>query len=547
MVLLTAGRGSFGPFYNKQHIWRAFYLFVSAAGVVLLIACSNFANLLLVKVLRNRKEIATHLVLGASPGRVIRQSLTESLLLAGLGALAGVVLAIWLSQVLTLWKPPGVRFMAEISLDWRVLGFAVLCALATGGLFGLLPAFQSGRFDVFSVLKSETALPGRRRRMSLKHWLVSGQLALCLTLLVGAGLCLRSFARLLGVDPGYDTRRTVVASLNLEQAGYTADRASSVLSETVERLEGLPGVVSVAFSQGHPLNGLSSTVRLDGLEGYIAKEGEQIEFNEVRVGPAFFHTMGMPLLKGSELDLRDVGSDRQKVLVNESFVRRYWPGQDVLGRQFLRAEIIGVVRDSRIYSLAEPPAPLVFEQVGTLDSLYPALLIRTEGEPSKILPSITATLRSLNPAFSSVVPRTMREILLNTLGPQRYTLALIGGFALMALVLACVGIYGVMSYVVSLMTREVGIRIALGAQRQNIVAQVLGSACRVILLGSLVGLPAALVATRLIKSELYETGALEVPVLFIATLVLALITLLASAIPAWRAARVDPMEALRYE
>lgn len=300
VALLSAGRGSVAPFYSTQHIWRAFYLFVSAAGVVLLIACSNFANLLLVKVLRNRKEIATRLALGASPGRVIRQSLTESLLLASLGAMVGVVLALWLSRLLNLWKPAHVRFMAEISLDWRVLSFSVLCALGTGGLFGLLPAFRSGRFDVFSVLKSDTALPGRRRRMSLKHWLVSGQLALCLTLLVGAGLCLRSFARLLGVDPGYDTRRTVVASLNLEEAGYTADRAPSVLSETVERLEALPGIVSVAFSQGHPLSGLSSTVRLDSLDGYIPKEGEQIEFNEVRVEPAFFRTMGMRMALGAQ-------------------------------------------------------------------------------------------------------------------------------------------------------------------------------------------------------------------------------------------------------
>jgi predicted permease len=547
VVLLSAGRGSFGPFYDTQSIWRAFFLFMSAAGLVLLIGCSNFANLLLVRVLKRRKETATCLALGAPPGRIIRQSLIESLMLAGLGAIVGILLALWLSQLLSVWKPARVRFMAEISLDWRILTFCVLSALGTAGLFGLLPGFQSVRFDVFSVLKSETTLPMGRRRMSLRHWLVSGQLALCLVLLVGAGLCLRSFARLVGVDPGYDTRGTLVANLDLERAGYTADRVPAALSEIIERVQALPGIASVTFSPNHPLSGLRTTCRIDDLEGYEPKAGERIEFNEVRVGPAFFRTMGMPLLQGSELGLRDVGSDREKVLINESFARRYWPQQAVLGRQLLRTEVIGVVKDSRIYSLAEPPAPLIFRQTARAGDGYTHLLIRTEDEPSAMLPAIAATLRSLNPEFSTIVPRPMREILLNTLGPQRYTLTLIGGFALMAVVLACIGVYGVMSYLVSLMTREVGIRLTLGARKQDIVAQILGAGLRVAVLGSLIGFPAALIATRFIRSELYEVGTLDVSVLVGATMALAWVTLLATAIPARRAMTIDPIEALRCE
>jgi predicted permease len=383
--------------------------------------------------------------------------------------------------------------------------------------------------------------------MSLKHWLVSGQLALCLVLLVGAGLCLRSFAKLLGVDPGYDTHRTLVANLDLRQAGYTADRAPAALLEIIERVQALPGVASVAFSPNHPLRGGRIINHIDDLEGYDPEAGERIELNEVHVGPAFFRTMGMSLLQGSELGLRDLGSDREKVLINESFARRYWPGQDVLGRQLLRAEVIGVVEDSRIYSLTERPVPLVFRQTARASSGFTYLLIRTEGEPSAMLRDITATLRSLNPELSSTVLRPMRAILLNTLGPQRYTLTLIGGFALMAVVLACIGVYGVMSYLLSLMTRDVGIRLALGARKQDIVARILGPGLRVAVCGILTGLPVALVATRFIRSELYETGTVDASVWSGAILVLALMTLLATAIPARRAAKIDPMEALRYE
>lgn len=547
VTLLSVGRGLIGPFYDTQSIWRAFFLFMSAAGLVLLISCSNFANLLLVRVLKRRKETATCLALGAPPGRVIRQSLIESLMLAGLGMIVGILLALWLSQLLSVWKPANVRFMAEISLDWRILTFCILSALGTAGLFGLLPGFQSVRFNVFSVLKSETILTTGQRRMSLKHWLVSGQLALCLVLLIGAGLCLRSFAKLLGVDPGYDTHRTLVVSLDLERTGYTADRAPAALLEIIDRVQSLPGIVSVTFSPNHPLSGGRVTNVIDDLEGYEPKAGERIEFNEVRVGPEFFHTMGMPLLQGTELGLRGVGSDQQKVLVNESFVRRYWPGQDVLGRHVLGMEVSGVVKDSRIYSITEPPVPLVFSQIAQAKNGYTYLLIRTEGRPSAMLPNITKVLRSIRPEFSAVVPKTLREILLNKLGPQRYTLTLIGGFALMALVLACIGVYGVMSYLVSLMIREVGIRLSLGARKQDIVAQVLGSGLRVVVFGTLIGLPVALLLTRFIRSELYETKSMDVSILSGAILVLALITLLASVLPAWRAAMIDPMEALRYE
>jgi len=547
VTLLSVGRGLIGPFYDTQSIWRAFFLFMSAAGLVLLIGCSNFANLLLVRVLKRRKETATCLALGAPPGRIIRQSLIESLMLAGLGAIVGILLALWLSQLMSVWKPARARFMAEISLNWRILTFCVLSALGTAGLFGLLPGFQSVRFDVFSVLKSETTFPMGRRRMSLKHWLVSGQIALCLVLLVGTGLCLRSFAKLLGVDPGYDTHRTLVANLDLERVGYTADRAPAALLEIIERVQALPGIASVTFSPNHPLSGGRVTRVIDDLEGYESEAGERIEFNEVRVGPAFFRTMGMPLLQGSELGLRDVGSGRQKVLINESFARRYWPQQAVLGRQLLRAEVIGVVEDSRIFNLTEQSVPLVFRQIARVNDGSTYLLIRTEGEPSAMLSAIPATLRSLNPELSSVVPRTMREILLNTLGPQRYTLTLIGLFALMALVLTCIGVYGVMSYLVSLMTREVGIRVSLGARKRDIVAQVLESGLFVVVFGTLIGLPVALLATHFIRSELYETGSMNVSVLSVAILFLVLITLLASAVPAWRAARIDPMEALRCE
>jgi len=542
VVLLSAGRGSVSPFHSKKAIWRAFLLFMGASGLVLLIGCSNFTSLLLVRSLKNRKETATRLALGARRRRIVSGSLIESLLLAGLGGIVAIVLAIWLNHILVLWKPAHVRFMAEIALDWRILTFCVVTALGAGFLCGLVPAFQSVRLDVFQVLKSETILEaGHRRGFQFKHWLVASQLALCLVLLLGAGLCLRSFAKLLSLDPGFDTKHTIVATANLEQAGYTPENSPAALTEIIQRVRALPGVTRVTFSGYHPLYGAKFTSILR------PRPGEEFRFNTARVGPDFFRTVGMPLLQGKELSLRDFGSDQEKALVNESFVRRYWPDQEVLGERFGGREVIGIVQDSRVFDLTEEPAPLVFEQVANLNGQRTHLLIRTDGKAKAVLPSITAILTSLDPRLSSVVPRTMQEIVLNSLGSQRYTLTLMAVFAGIALILAVVGIYGLMAYMVSLMNREVGIRLSLGAQRQDIINLVLHFGLKVIALGTLIGVPCCIIATRFIRSELYEVHPLHPLVLGIATGLLGVVALIACWLPARRAAKIDPMEALRCE
>jgi predicted permease len=414
--------------------------------------------------------------------------------------------------------------------------------LGTGLLCGLVPAFQSLRIDVFQVLKSETILEaGHRRGFQFKHWLVASQLALCLVLLLGAGLCLKSFAKLLGLDPGFDTKRTIVAPVNLERAGYTPENSAAALTGIMQRVLALPGVSRVTFSSDHPLYGGKPTTN------YKPRPGEEYRFNDAEVGPDFFRTVGMPLLQGKELSLPEFGSDQKKALVNESFVRRYWPDQEVLGKHFMGREVIGIVQDSRMFDLTEEPAPLVFEQVANLGGTYTHLLIRTDGKAKAALPSITATLMSLHPRLSSVVPRTMQEIVLNSLGSQRYTLTLITGYACIALALAAVGLYGLMAYMVSLMIREIGIRLSLGAQHQDITTMVLRFGLRVIALGTLLGLPCGAIATRFIRSELYDVHPLHPLVFGIATGLLGIVALIACWLPARRAARTDPMQALRCQ
>ena len=549
IALLSAGRGSVGPFFSKKVIQRAFYFFMGASGLVLLIGCANFANLLLLRMLKRRKEIATQLALGARPYRIVRTSLIESLLLAGLGGLLAVILAMALNPLLVLWKPANVQFMAKVSMDWRIFLFAFLTALGTGVLCGLAPAFQCLRFDLFPALKGEAILAGGGRRgLSLRHWMAASQLAITLVLLLGAGLCLMSFGKLLGLDPGFDTTRTIVAEVNLRRAGYSQDNAPQALLQIIERVQSLSDVSHVTFSWDYPLRGGGSSYGVPELAGYDPKPGEQIQFTVSQIGPDFFHTVGVPLIQGNELSIRDFGSDQRKVLINESFRRRYWPGQDVLGRHILRDEVIGVVADSRLFDLTEDPIPLVFRQESNLGSQASThLLIRTEGNAEATLSSVVAVLNADNPKLLGRVPRTMRALVLRSLGPQGFTLALIAGFAVMALILASVGVYGLMAYMASLMTKEVGIRLSLGAQKRDIVHLVLRFGLKIIALGILLGIPCAAIATGFIRSELYDVHPLHPLVFGIAVGILGIVALIACWLPARRAAKVDPMAALRYE
>ena len=549
IALLSAGRGSVGPFYSKKVIQRAFYFFMGASGLVLLIGCANFANLLLLRMLKRRKEIATQLALGARPYRIVRTSLIESLLLAGLGGLLAVILAMAMNPLLLLWKPANVQFMAEVTMDWRIFLFAFLTALGTGVLCGLAPALQCLRFDLFPALKGEAILAGGGRRgLSLRHWMAAAQLAISLVLLLGAGLCLRSFGNLLGLDPGFDTTRTIVAHVTLRRAGYSQDNAPQALLQIIERVQSLPDVSRVTFSRDYPLRGGFDTYGVPELAGYDPQPGERIELRVSQIGPDFFHTVGVPLIQGNELSIHDFGSDQRKVLINESFRRRYWPDQDVLGRHILRNEVIGVVADSRLFDLTEDPIPLVFRQESNLGSqLSTRLLIRTEGNAEATVSSVAAVLNAVNPKLLGRAPQTMRALVLRSLGPQGFTLALIAGFAVMALILASVGVYGLMAYMASLMTKEVGIRLSLGAQKRDIVHLVLRFGLKIIALGILLGIPCAAIATGFIRSELYDVHPLHPLVFGIAVGILGIVALIACWLPARRAAKVDPMAALRYE
>jgi predicted permease len=544
--LLPAARGSLNLLVPRERIWKTYWLFMGAVALVLLIACANVASLLLVRAVRRRKEIALRLALGASRMRLVRQLLIESLLLGLLGGATGLLVAVWLNELLVAWKPPHLFLVADFTLDPRVLGFAFLVSLGTGLLFGLAPAWQASRQDLNAVLKDEGRNTSSRAGFSLRNALVTGQLAVCFVLLIGAGLCLRSFGKLLSIEPGFDTAHLLVLPLDLEAAGYT-DRTTQIqLPQLLERISALPQVKSAAFAQSHPLSGGASVWNLNELEGYERTGDARIKFEVTSVGPDYFRVMGIGLLQGRELAARDP-EPGESAVVNESFVRRYWPNQAVIGKRVSGRPVIGVVPDSRVTDLSAQASPHVYLQASRANSLMLYLLVNTRSAPLSALPALRADLQSFNRQIDLGGAKTMDQILLRSLSRQRFTLLLLGAFAFVALLLAAIGTYGVMSYTVSERTQEIGIRMALGARRWSVIQMIMARGGRLAVSGVALGLIGSFALTRALTGQLYEISATD-PATFAGVSVLLLgIALAACYLPARRATRVEPMTALRRE
>ncbi len=528
-------------------------LLMTAVGLVLLIACANIANLLLARASRRRREIALRISLGASRAQLIRHLLTESLVLAVLGAGAGLLLAQWLTGAAGAVRLPMLRgpIRLDSGLDARVLGFTGLLVVVTGVAFGLVPAVRASRPDLVAELKGE-ATAARGRWFSLRNTLVVAQVAVSLLLLVGAGLFLRSLGRAEAVDPGFDPANTVLMTFDLESNGFSEAQGRGFYDQLLERARALPGVELATLAQRVPLSDCCDR-RGTTIEGYAPRPGESTEINSNLVGADYFRTLRIPLLQGRDFTPQDRVGAPLVAIVNQAFARRYWPGQDPLGKRLSFrglegpfAEVVGVVRDGKYRSLGEDPLPFLYVPFAQLYRSPMTLYVRTAGDPRELLPSLRAEVKALALGLPIINPTTLEDAAAVALLPHRLGAVLLGVLGGLAAVLAMLGLYGVLAYSVAQRTREFGIRGALGADRRRLVAQVIGEGMLLSGTGAAVGLVLAAAATRLVRGFLFGVSPLDPAAFGAVAVLLAGVALAAGYVPARRATRVSPMEALRY-
>jgi predicted permease len=546
---------------------RTLMLLMAAVGFVLLIACANVANLLLARGAARRKELAVRSALGAGRGRLIRQSLTESLLIGALGGLAGLMLAAWLQRLLIAFSPPGIPRLDEVTLDYRVLAFNAALALLTGVLIGLLPAIQGSKVDLIESLKDDVQKLGTgASALSLKSALIVGEIALSLVLLIGAGLLLRSLTEVLSVDVGFERKNVLSVSLALPIAQHYREpaRVPEFYRRLIGQVSAIPGVKAVGATSRIPL-GRGEWPFGTGYE--VEGRPQSSKFSEsgaapLIISPDYFKAMGIPLLQGRTFTEADGRQAPPVLIINEAMARRGFPDGNAVGRRVkLRAsptvlrEIVGVVGTVRTFGLEEAPGNeiyLPYLQGGPVFDLpqtgWPtSLAIRTTGDPMAIASAVRETIRRLDKNLPPYDIKTLEQRVSDSVVQRRFLVSLMSLFALLALALAATGIYGVLSYLVAQRTREIGIRMALGATASDVLRLILKQASLLILAGTAFGLAGAAAATRLIKTLLYGVSTTEASVFVSAAILLVLMAFIAAYIPGRRATKVDPLVALRHE
>jgi putative ABC transport system permease protein len=532
---------------------------LGAVGFVLLIACANVANLLLARAATRQREMAIRAALGASRGRLMRQLLTESLLLALAGAALGVLFARWGIDGLIAMSPASLPRIGDIALDLPVLLFTGAVAVTTGVAFGLVPAISASRPDLHDGLKDGTrGSSGGRGR--LRKALVVAEVALSLVLLVGSGLMVRSFVRLLQVDPGFRPDHALMLRVSLPVADSVVndadrDRFVQFFTRAADRLRQLPGITAVGANTMLPLDG-RMTDRLFEIEGYVpADKADRPDAQNRQVTPGWFAAMGIPLLRGRTIEARDDQRSRPVAVVNAAFVRKYFRDRDPLGKRIRLGTIshenqwttiVGVVGDVRGYGLDEAPQPeMYFAMAQVRDASAMALVVRTRGEPMALIGNVRAAMAELDPGQPIFDLQPVDHLVSSSLGERRFTLTLMLLFGLVALVLAAVGIYGVMSYTVAQRTRELGIRIALGARPAQVLGMVLRDGMTLVAAGLAIGTGAAFALARVASSLLYGISAGDAVTYVVIAALLAAVALVAIVFPARRAMRVEPIQALR--
>ncbi|MFL6590973.1 MAG: ADOP family duplicated permease [Chthoniobacterales bacterium] len=532
---------------------------LAAVAFVLLIACANVANLLLARAASRQRELALRAALGATRNRLLRQLLTESVLLALCGGMVGIALAYWGVELLKRFGPDNIPRLHDISIDPRVLLFTFAISLLTGIAFGLVPALQASRADVNDALK-EGARGSTGGRGALRNLFVVAEVSLALVLLIGAGLMIRSFMRLHQVKTGFESNRVLTMRVQLPGAKYKEDQQRlAFFKQAQERISSLPGVKVVGSINFLPLTGMASNTAFHVVGQPQAAPGQE-PGTEVRViSGAYFGAMGIPLLKGRLFDEHD-GPDSRVTIINETMARKYFPNEDPIGKQLSISwappeegkpqpidEIIGVVGDTRETALDHDPNPAIYWPLDRESYQFMTFIIRSAIEPTQLVASVQREIRAMDPDQPLADVRTLEQVVAKSIARPRFDMMLLGIFAAVALVLASVGLYGVMNYSATQRTQEIGIRMALGAKSGDILRLVVGHGMKLTFAGIVIGIIASLALTRVMTNLLFGVTATDLTTFFAVSTMLTVVALLANYIPARRVTRINPVVALRYE
>jgi macrolide transport system ATP-binding/permease protein len=554
-VSVTLTRGELLTPQEFDDVLPLAVLLMVAVGLILLIVCANVANLLLARGAGRQKEIAIRLSLGATRGRLVRQLLTESILLALAGGVGGLILALWTADLLlALVHPPGLhRIALDVNPDLRVFGFTLLLSAMAGFVCGLMPALRSSKQDLGAAVKEESKAFGQRvSKSGLGGALVVSQVAVSLFLLVAAGLLVRALQKAQTVAPGFEMRNVHVVSPDFHLRGYDSARAGEFQRELTKRLEAIPGVKSVGLARTAPLGSSFAITRLaiQGREPAPGSRPPTVNFNTV--SPGYFEALRIPIVRGRNFSPQDLAEEARVAVVSESLARRYWPGEDPIGKRFngggasAYREVIGVAKDIRNVYLWTSVEPYLYLPPSRADSADMQFFVRTEGSAAPLMGAVLESVRAIDRSLQ-VSTQPLDENLALWIWPSQMGALLSGALGFLALLLASAGIYAVMAYAVTQRTREIGIRMALGSQNRDVLGLLLREGMRRVGVGVAIGLLASIGGSRLLSRFLYGLSSLDGLAFAAVSVLLAAVALLACWIPARRALRVDPMIALRYE